>query len=162
MDFYINKVEVHYAFNELDGSNYRTRNMISLFGSAAIVNYPNEELRNFFLHTKSSSESHRIDVVCPSDSEKEYLKEESSFTRKNIKLNFSLDKDRALSITGVLYLLSENYDTLIHVVSQFPKENSYLIGNIILVGGKLSSSSEAYIEGYCEGIKVLTYLHGEP
>jgi len=161
MDFHINKVEVHYAFNELDGSNYRTRNMISLFGSVTFIDYPNEELRNLFLHTKPASESHRIDVVCPGDSEKEFLKGESSLTRKNIKLNFSLDKDRALSVTGVLYLISENYDTLIHVVSQFPKENSYLIGNIFLLGGKLSSSSEANIEGYCEGIKVLKYLHGE-
>ena len=127
-----------------------------------LIDYPNEELRNFFLHTKSASEYHRIDVVCPGDSEKEYLKEESSFTRKNIKLNFSFDKDRALSVTGVLYLLSENYDTLIHVTNNFPKENSYLIGSILLVGGKLISSSGANIEGYCEGIKVLKYLHGEP
>ena len=47
---------------------------------------------------------------------------------------------------------------LIQVVSQFPKENSHLIGSIILVGGKLNSISEAHADGYCEGIKALKYL----
>lgn len=162
MDFYISKTETHRSFRNTDGQDYRTRSMITLFGSMVQFDYPNQQLREEFPKYLRNSDNQKILVVCAGESEKEFLKEGGSFDKKNIKLKFSVPAEsRELEIDGTLFLLKEDFDELKNLIDTLPRPNTYLYGTIVPVGGRLETPNKAYMEGYFEGIKTLSYLHGE-
>lgn len=160
MDFHINKTEIHTSFHGTDGSDYGARSMIALYGAMIQFDNPTEQFRNEFPQNIRNSKNQKILVVCAGKSEQEFLEKGSSFEKTNIKLDL-LVVNNELEISSTLYLLKDDFDKLVQIVQGFPRPNTYLYGTIISVGGKVLSPIKAYLEGYCEGLTTLSYLHGE-
>ena len=160
MDFHISKTEIHTSFHCTDGSDYRTRSMVTLYGAMIQFDNPNEQFRNEFPQIIRNSKNQKIFAVCAGKSEQEFLAKGSSVEKTNIKLDLSVVNDE-LEISGTLYLLQDDFDKLVRIVERLPRPNTYLYGTIVTICGKVSSKSKAYIEGYCEGVNTLCYLHGE-
>lgn len=160
MDFHISKTEIHASFHCTDGSDYRTRSMVTLHGAMIQFDNPNEQFRNEFPQNIRNSKNQKILAVCAGNSEQEFLKKGSSVEKTNIKLDLSVVNNE-LEISGTLYLLKDDFDRLVRIVEGLPRPNTYLYGTIVTIGGKVSNPSKAYIEGYCEGLTTLSYLHGE-
>jgi hypothetical protein len=126
MDFYISKTEIHRSFHNTDGQDYGTRSMVTLFGSMVQFDYPNQQLREEFPKYLRNSDNQKILVVCPGESEKEFLKDGSSLEKKNIKLKFSVTKESLeLVMEGTLYLLKEDfeYDDIIKLMNKIISYN---------------------------------------
>lgn len=160
MDFYIDKTEIHTSFHCTDGSDYRRRSMVTLHGAMIQLDMPNQQFRDEFPQNIRNSKHQKILAVCAGKSEQEFLEKGSSFEKTNIKLDLTVVNNE-LEISGTLYLLKDDFDKLVQIVQSFPRPSTYLYGAIISVGGKVSSTSKAYLEGYCEGLTTLSYLHGD-
>lgn len=160
MDFYINKTEIHTSFHCADGLDYRKRSMVTMYGAMMQLDAPNQQFRDEFPQNITNSKNQKILAVCAGKSEQEFLENGSSFEKTNIKLDFSVVNNE-LEISGTLYLLRDDFEKLVHIVQGFPRLNTYLYGTIVSIGGKVLSPTKAYLEGYCEGLTTLSYLHGE-
>lgn len=134
--------------------------MVALYGAMIQFDTPNQQFRDEFPQNLRNSKNQKILAVCAGKSEQEFLEKGSSFDKTNIKLDLKVVNNE-LEISGTLYLLKDDFDKLVQIVQGFPRPNTYLYGTIISVGGKVSSPSKAYLEGYCEGLTTLSYLHGE-
>lgn len=160
MDFHINKTEICISFHNSDGLNYGSRSIVKMHGSMIHFDDVNQQFRDEFPQKFKNSENQQILVVCADESEQEFLKKGSSFEKTNIKLDLTV-VDNELVIGGTLYLLKDDFDRLMQVIQGLPRPNTYLYAVIVSIGGNVTSPSKAYIEGYCEGVRVLSYLHGE-
>ncbi len=160
MDFYINKTEICVSFHRPDGFNYGSRSMVKMRGSMIHLDSVNQQFTDEFPQHIKNSENQQILAVCAGESEQEFLEKGSSFEKTNIKLDLTV-VDNELVISGTLYLLKDDFDRLVQVVQELPRPNTYLYAVIASIGGKVTSPSKAYIEGYCEGVRILSYLHGE-
>lgn len=157
-DFWINKAEIHRAFRTPDGADYGSRSNVKLTGRMGLSIYK-EDIEEFFKDCKWNFDKQTITAVCAGVSEREYLEQGEGFNKQNIKLVVT-KANNELSISGTLYLLEDDFESLIKNVATLSNINTHPSLKIDVLESSVTSSSSALVQGYCEGISTLVTIAG--
>lgn len=153
MNFYFNKIKHNFPFKDSTGSNYRKREFFEFEGSFDLFDSPNEQIREL-LHGKKQSSLCKVMIVSATGEENEFLESESSFSKKNTKIQLKLN-ETDFDVNTTVFLTKNNFEDLKNILKNFNfSKDTYANLSIITVGGKLKNQLEIQIEGYCEGLEV--------